>query len=309
MVNVHIDPAFDDAERRRRIYAGDVIVYSSVPEVAAFAEFTRQMITELFAPHDPVSIQDVYTPEELADILIEFKPRWIHDPRSMEHVRAVVRALGGDPERIHADVPKLRTAFPQGGLSTGIAYAFQAHRDTWYGAPPQQVNWWMPVWPVAEDNIMEFYPRGFGRHVENNSGDYNYYVANAWRGRIKDFSGGSDVRVHPAPVDGIGPDEVRLTLVPPQGGVMLFSGDQLHASIPNTSGVTRYSIDFRIVHVDDVLAGAGAPMTDVACTGTALRDFKRLSDGTPFTEDEIAPYDVEGPAAVEGGLKEFVPTS
>src|SRR5690348_4045442 len=98
MVNVHIDPAFDDAERRLRIYAGDVIVYSSVPEVAAFAEFTREMITELFAPHDPVSIQDVYTPEELADLLIEFKPRWIHDPRSMEHVRNIVRALGGDPE-------------------------------------------------------------------------------------------------------------------------------------------------------------------------------------------------------------------
>ena len=257
MVNVHIDPDFDDVERRRRLYGGDVIVYSHVPEVAAFAAFTREMITELFAPHDPRSIQDVYTPEELADILIEFKPRWIHDPRSVEHVRSIVRALGGDPERIHADVPKLRTAFPQGGLSTGIAYAFQAHRDTWYGAPPQQTNWWMPVWPVAESNIMEFYPRGFAAQVENTSGDYNYYVANAWRGRIKDFSGGKDVRVHPAPVHGIAADEARLTLVPPLGGVMLFSGDQLHASIPNGSGVTRYSIDFRIVHVDDVRGQGG----------------------------------------------------
>ena len=205
-------------------------------------------------------------------------------------------------------MPKLRTAFPQGGLSTGIAYALQAHRDTWYAAPKAQLNWWMPVWPVAENNIMEFYPHGFGAQVENNSGDYDYYLANTWRGNIKDFSGGRDTRVHPAPVHGIPADATRLTVVPPLGGIMLFSGDQLHASIPNTSGTTRYSIDFRTVHVDDVLAGVGAPVADVACTGTALRDFKRMTDGASFTDDEVAPYDSES-AAGAAGVKEFVPTS
>ena len=35
MANVHIDPTFDDAERRRRLYSGDVLVYTHVPEVAA----------------------------------------------------------------------------------------------------------------------------------------------------------------------------------------------------------------------------------------------------------------------------------
>ena len=56
MVNVHIDPAFDDDERRRRLFGGDVLVYTHVPEVAAFAAYTRGMITELFAPHDPIAI-------------------------------------------------------------------------------------------------------------------------------------------------------------------------------------------------------------------------------------------------------------
>jgi hypothetical protein len=308
MVNVHIDPAFDDDERRKRLFGGDVLVYTHVPEIAAFAAYTREMITELFAPHDPLTIDTVHSPEELADMLIEFKPRWIHDPRSMEHVRTIARALGCAPEKIHADVPKLRTAFPQGGLSTGIAYAFQAHRDTWYAAPKAQINWWMPVWPVAENNIMEFYPHGFGAQVENNSGDYDYYVANTWRGDIKSFSGGKDARVHPAPVNGIPADATRLTVVPPLGGIMLFSGDQLHASIPNTSGITRYSIDFRTVHLDDIHAGVGAPVADVACTGTAMRDFKRMTDGASFTEDEVAPYDSES-AAGAAGIKEFVPTS
>ncbi|MBL8926661.1 MAG: hypothetical protein JNM77_10535, partial [Pseudonocardia sp.] len=107
---------------------------------------------------------------------------------------------------------------------------------------------------------------------------------------------------------GIPADATRLTVVPPLGGIMLFSGDQLHASIPNTSGMTRYSIDFRTVHVDDVHGGLGAPVADVTCTGTALRDFKRMTDGAAFTEDEVAPYDSESPASAQG-VKEFVPTN
>lgn len=307
MANIHVDPDLSEADRRRRLYSGDVIVYTNVPEVRAFAEFTRSMVTELFAPHDPITIHEHLRPEELADLLIEFKPRWIHHPQSKAHVRAIVEALGGKADEIHADVPKLRTAFPVGGLSTGIAYAFQAHRDTWYAAPPAQLNWWMPVWPVAENNIMEFFPRGFGATVENNSGDYDYYVANAWRGRIKDFSGSTDRRVHPAPVEGIASDEPRITVIPPVGGIMLFSGDQLHASLPNTSGRTRYSIDFRTVNAADVINGVGAPVADVACTGTALRDFVRMSDDAAFSDEAIALYDRDGHRSVVGP-KVFTPS-
>ena len=83
---------------------------------------------------------------------------------------------------------------------------------------------------------------------------------------------------------------------------MLFSGDQLHASIPNTSGATRYSIDFRTVHADD-LPAARRSWVDVECVGTALRDFHRLVDGRGFTEEEIAPYD----NADAEGVRVFVP--
>lgn len=291
MVNIHVDPSFDDEERRWRLFAGDVIVYTGVPEVAAFAAFTRDLIGEVFAPHEPRLVHESRSPDELAEILIDFKPAFIHHPESIAHVRRITSVLGASDDSTYADVPKLRTAFPQGGLSTGIAKAFQAHRDTWYAAPLQQINWWMPLWPVAENNIMEFYPRWFGRAIANTSGDYNYYQANVWRAHIKDFSGTVDARVHPEPAVPLPEDEPRLCLVPPVGGIMLFSGDQLHASIPNTGHVTRYSIDFRTVHIADVREGRSAPGVDVACTGTALRDFHRLSDNAALAEEDVAPYD------------------
>lgn len=304
MVNVHIDPSFDDDERRRRLFAGDVIVYTALPEVAAFAAFTRELVTEAFAPDDPPTVDAVRSPDELAEILIDFKPKFIHHPESIGHVRRITSALGASPDDTYADVPKLRTAFPEGGLSTGIAKAFQVHRDTWYAAPRQQINWWLPVWPAAENNVMEFYPRWFGQAIPNTSGDYNYYQANIWRSHIKDFSGSADTRVHPAPVRPLPDDEPRLCLVPPVGGVMLFSGDQLHASIPNSSGRTRYSIDFRTVHIADVRDDRGAPGVDVACQGTALRDFHRLTDDAALSEDDVAPHDSGGAE----GVKVYVPS-
>lgn len=84
---------------------------------------------------------------------------------------------------------------------------------------------------------------------------------------------------------------------------MLFSGHQLHATIPNRTDATRYSIDFRTLNIGDVRAGRGAPRTDVRCTGTALRDFRRLTDGAEMAESDVAPYDTEGAT----GLKVYQP--
>ena len=58
--------------------------------------------------------------------------------------------------------------------------------------------------------------------------------------------------------------EQELVILPAPGEVLLFSGAQLHASTPNTSGLARYSVDFRTVYVPDLLAGRGAPLVDVA---------------------------------------------
>jgi ectoine hydroxylase-related dioxygenase (phytanoyl-CoA dioxygenase family) len=166
------------------------------------------------------------------------------------------------------------------------------------------VNIWMPVYPVAPDNAMLFYPSWHGGGVPNNSDRYNYYEFNAWRGKIKEQSGGVDTRVHPAPASGfdLGP---TLTVLPPVGGLMMFSADQLHASIPNRSLLARYSIDFRVVNRLDVEAHRGSACADVACEGTALRDFMRVSDLERLPEHLVAEYDTLG--ALDKGIALFEP--
>jgi hypothetical protein len=86
----------------------------------------------------------------------------------------------------------------------------------------------------------------------------------------------------------------QIRLICPPGGIILFSGAQMHSSVPNTSGVTRFSIDFRTVHLDDAIAYHGAPNVDAACTGTTMNDYLRVSDLAHMPTDIIEDYEKTG---------------
>ena len=85
----------------------------------------------------------------------------------------------------------------------------------------------------------------------------------------------------------------QIRLIGPAGGILLFSAASLHSAVPNTSGQTRFSIDFRTVHLDDLVGKVGAPNIDTAATGTSLRDFLRGNDFAPIPDDIVALYDSE----------------
>src|SRR3712207_5975308 len=115
----------------------------------------------------------------------------------------------------------LPISYPTDYLTSGIAYAFHPHRDTWYSAPFCQINWWLPIWDIEERNCLAFHPDYFDKPVENSSEIYNYYEWNA-----KNRAGAaqhvkSDTREQPKLKQSIDRRDIRI-LVPP-GGMILFS--------------------------------------------------------------------------------------
>ncbi len=289
--SVFLDSALSDDARREQLYRGQIFLYSARPSVAAFAAFARELVQAAFAPLDPERAQHELTVERFAEILGQLKPSFIHHEESKRHVRAILEDFGCDPAQTYFDVPRLRSSTSHGYLTTGVAYAWHPHRDTWYSAPPCQLNWWLPVFEVRHDNTMAFHPRYFSEGVPNDSAGYNYYAWNAThRGNHVAGYTKSDPRPLPRPTT---PIELhpQLRLVPPVGGLMLFSGAQMHSSVPNDSGVTRYSIDFRTVHALDVAERRGAPNVDSHCTGTTMRDYLRIADGSRLPDALIQAYD------------------
>jgi hypothetical protein len=274
---LHFDSDLPDHERRARLYRGELFVYGARAATLALCEFARELLREAFAPLDPELAQHDLPVEQFAALLAELKPRFIHHPESKRLIRAVLAGFGCDPEQTYFDVPRLRSSTSHGYLTSGIAYAFHPHRDTWYSAPTCQLNWWLPVFALREDNGLAFHPRYWSEPLANGSRDYDYAEWN----RTSRFSAasqiGHDTRRQPKPEQALDlADELRPLC--PVGGTILFSGAQLHASVPNGSGRTRYSIDFRSVHRGDAERGRGAPNLDSGCTGTSLGDFLRASD-------------------------------
>ncbi|QKV17931.1 hypothetical protein [Oricola thermophila] len=289
MLAVHFDPAATDEDRRSKLYDGDIVILSPTPGSKALIELAREMLEEAFKPHDPRYVDQHMTAEEVAAILAVLKPKFIHHPECKKLIPQIMEEHDVDVDKLYFDVPRLRSAYPEGFLSSGIAYAFHPHRDTWYSAPNCQLNWWMPVYPIQAENSMGFYPRYFDEPVENNSEIYNYYEWNTKNRASAAKYVKKDTREQPKPQQDLDPTTVRF--LPPPGGIILFSGAQLHETVPNLTGVARYSIDFRTVHLDDASRHRGAPNVDARCTGTTMRDYLRASDLTHLPEEVIALYD------------------
>jgi hypothetical protein len=287
---VLFDAKLSDDARRERLYQGQLVVFSPRPSALALVAFAREMIREAFGPFDPLTAQDHLAVEDYVAILTKLKPAFIHHPRSKELLQAMLADFGCDLERTYFDVPRMRTAAHSGYLTAGIAYAFHPHRDTWYSAPMCQLNWWMPVYEIEPDNAMAFHLRYWDHPLRNGSRSYNYAEWN----RVNRHSAAqhvkTDTRPQPRPEEPVELDP-QIRLICPPGSVILFSAAHLHSTVPNTSGYTRFSIDFRTVHLDDVLHGRGARNVDSECTGTTIGDYLRGTDLAHLPADLIARYE------------------
>ena len=305
MNTVYFDPAFSEEVRRERLYDGQLIVIGPRPSTTALVEHAREMIETAFDGVDPATAQYEMPVERYVEICAPLKPAFIHNDRTKELLRAVVEDAGCDLDETYIDVPRLRMVTSDGYLTSGVGYAHHPHRDTWYSAPFQQFNWWLPIYEIESDSSMAFHPNYWTQPVKNGSSEFNYYEWNSSGRKDAAKHVKSDTRKQPKPEEPM-VLEPQVRLISQPGGIVIFSAAHMHSTVPNTTGRARYSIDFRTVNRVDLEAGRGAPNVDTACVGTSLRDFARGSTGEQLPEDVVALYD--NPEAHVGELV-YQPTS
>jgi hypothetical protein len=288
-LNILFDSKLNENARRQEIYQGSVIVNSPSPSSLKLCRLAQELVEEAFRPLDPLRVHETLSPEKCTEILSVLKPKFIHHQRAKEYIQEMLAEAGCSLEKTYFDVPRLRTAFPGDYLKSGIAYAFHPHRDTWYSAPFCQINWWMPAYELNSENCMALHPHYFDRAITNGSREYNYHKWNQESRFNAAQHVKGDTRVQPHAEEPIEIDP-QVRMVCPVGGAYLFSAAQLHSTVPNTSRVTRYSIDFRTVHLDDVMTQAGARNLDAACTGTTMGDYLRATDFSRLPKEALTLY-------------------
>jgi hypothetical protein len=170
---------------------------------------------------------------------------------------------------------RLRAVAHDAHLLDEARSAFALHRDTWYANPSAQINWWIPLHRVTEEESFTIYPAFFDRPVRNDSGDFDYDQFKAAIG----WQGLGTPRAEPAPTfypRALEPVERRdaRSIAMDRGEILIFSAAHLHQTCPNRSGRTRFSVDFRVVDLADHAAGRGAPSVDDRSKGSALGDYR-----------------------------------
>jgi hypothetical protein len=289
MPTIYLDAAISDEARRHRLYGGDLYAFSPGESATKLAELARELSEAAFGPYEPEQAQDSMPAERYAEILAELKPKFIHHSRAKELIAGMLSEVGADIERTYFDVPRLRTMAHSQYMNAGLALQFHSHRDTWFSAPQQQLNWWLPVYPIESENSMAFHPQYFDRAIRNTSSGYDYDEWNRTGRQQAAKIVKRETRKQPQAEQALEltPD---IRVVTPPGGVIVFSAAQLHTTVPNTTSRTRFSIDFRTVNLDDLIEGVGAANVDSESTGTTLRDFVRASDLAPLPDELIERY-------------------
>ena len=277
MSGLYFNSSMNDVERREGLYQGDLFVYSATPSSRGLCEFARSMCEEAFAPHHPTDAQHHMPVQQYVEILAELKPKFIHHPESKKLIQAMLGEFGCEMQTTYFDVPRLRTMTHDGYLSSGLGTVFPPHRDTWYSPPQCQLVWWFPIYEIEASNAMAFHPNYWDVPVENSSSEFNYQHWAAHGRTIAADQVTKDTREFSRPTEPMDL-EPQVRIVPEPGGAIVFSGAQMHSTVPNTSGRTRLSIDIRTINLDDVEADRGAANIDDASTGSSLMDYRRCSD-------------------------------
>ena len=178
-------------------------------------------------------------------------------------------------------------------LTAGLAYAFHPHRDTWFSAPPCQLNWWLPVYDIGADNTIAFLPRYWSKPIANSSREYNYYKWNQESRRAAATQIKTDTRKQPQALEPIDMDS-QIRVVCKAGGIIFFPA-HICTRRSRTRRRARDSASISALFISTMLLnGAGRQNIDSECTGTTLRDFLRASDSMRLP-DEIAEQSIRMP--------------
>lgn len=261
----------DNTTLRRRIYSGALYKLPATPESLDIAGYMRQRVTETLGSPVENAPARMGTPEFL-ERMRDLRAVLVEEETCKEYVRGLMRRYGFDPAENAFDVMRLRGVTSGGHENASAARAYALHRDTWYANPQSQINWWFALQDTPEERTFSFYPDYFNMPVANSSTQFDYDVwmeKVGWQGaRGKHASVEYPYAVLPE-------DAKRMGFECRVGEIILFSAAHLHGTNPNNTGICRYSVDFRSVHLADHAAGLGAPNADNGSRPDVLRDYVR----------------------------------
>lgn len=273
----------DNRETRERLYHGEVFLAEASAASRAMADDAEEALARILELDEPRLAHRELAPEVFFERMGKLRRHIYLGERFHEHIREVVRACGFDPAAVAFDPARIRVVLPGGHRNPRAAPVYYAHRDTWYAHPQSLIVWWIPLHDVAPEETFVFYPDRFDREVANDSEifDYGDWVKDGpelkigWQDKDSGKTAGYPQALESRdPATGIGFSARRAQ-------PLVFAGAHYHQTLPHDRDKVRYSLDFRVVVLEDERAGRGAPNADNRSRGSCLDDYLRPPSSSP----------------------------
>jgi len=256
-----------------RLFDGALVVFESLDTVAHLTRRVREIVEETFETANPQRAEAALTPDDFRRRSTAARRRVADDETTDRLWQRALSEAGYPAGECYIDRIRLRVVPSRSEIHGRIIRPLPAHRDSWASGISAQINWWMPLYPLAATRTMLIWPHAFRLPVANDSGSWDF--AELITGQNKGY---------PMLPTAETPAEPGKPVIIDPGELLAFSAAHLHASVSDGTGMTRFSLDTRTTWLGDVSAGRGAPNVDGAASISHWEWFTPPAIGDPARE-------------------------
>lgn len=277
----------DDERRREIIFSGGIILFKRSGKLVALTEQVQEIATEIFSPHDPLTAHEKLDRSSYLSLVEDFQRKMTNSPDIKDAFGGILADLGVNNEFTGYSRFAFRIQPPASSYIDRNTATLGPHRDSWYSQDYAQTNWWTPWYPLDVGRSLRIYTKYWHAPMPNTSRGWDLDEFRQARADATKKNGSfEEVKNAYPPVE---PKETidrsaAMDFIMEPGDILNFSLAHLHEGPPNSTGVSRFSTDFRTIHAHDIHSGDLAPNIDSESTGSGLGDFRRLADDQALAE-------------------------
>ena len=247
------------------LFDGALIVFDGLRPVARLVDRVRAILTGTFETEEPALAERHLSAVTFRRLAIQAREAVATDAAVVRHWWDALAVIGYRREaRPGSTRIRLRVVPSRGDIEHQRLQQVPPHRDTWGSGIMAQINWWLPLYPLAESSTMLLWPDVFRHPIANNSGEWSFEA----------FRNGRENGYPLLPVASRLPVRPRAPVLIEPGQLLGFSAAHLHAGVSDASRRTRFGVDTRSVWEPDHSAGRGAPNVDGAAREEMWRWFR-----------------------------------
>src|SRR5262245_35628035 len=132
MIGIIHDNGVADDIRRDTVFSGHIYVYTAIQASLDLCAHASAMIAGAFEGMNPRKAHFELPVDQFITRVSPLKSTFTNGTETKGLMQKLLVAMGCDPMTTYFDLPRLRVVPSGDYLTSGVSYAYKAHRDTWY---------------------------------------------------------------------------------------------------------------------------------------------------------------------------------